>query len=159
MKQIKLTRGAFALVDDEDFDRLNAFKWHAQGHPESMYACNRRTIKRPCIYMHRMLFPDWQYIDHINGNGLDNRRCNLREATKSQYGANRGPNRNNTTGYKGVCWNVGRKKWIAQLRAQGVDRMTGQFDSAEEAARAYDRAAVKAFGEFAYLNFPKEKDS
>ena len=93
-------------------------------------------------------------VDHINHNGLDNRRPNLRLATRSQNAANLGPYANNTSGYKGVDFNRG--KWRARIREGGVRYFLGYFETAEDAARAYDTKAHELFGEFASLNFPEE---
>jgi len=101
--------------------------------------------------MHTFL-TGWPMVDHRNGNGLDNRRANLRPATKSQNGANRLIAASNKSGFKGVDLKKGR--WRAQIKVVGSKIHLGYFDLAEEAARAYDMAAIEAFGEFATLNFP-----
>ena len=94
-------------------------------------------------------------VDHINQDPLDNRRQNLRLATRSQNAANLGPYANNTSGYKGVDFNRG--KWRARITQDGVRYFLGTFDTAEDAARAYDQKALELFGEFASLNFSEEK--
>ena len=94
-------------------------------------------------------------VDHINHDPLDNHRHNLRLATRSQNAANVGPYANNTSGYKGVDFNQG--KWRARITQHGKRHFLGTFDTAEEAARAYDSKALELFGEFASLNFPEEK--
>ncbi len=91
-------------------------------------------------------------IDHVNGNGADNRRANLRIATRSQNGANRGPQKNNTSGYKGVSRD--KQRWQASITVMGVCHRIGGFDTPEEAAVAYDIRAREVFGEYAKLNLP-----
>lgn len=100
--------------------------------------------------MHQLLLPGVEEVDHISGDGLDNRRLNIRAATRQGNAANIGPQRNNASGFKGVVWQPDRGKWAAYSRR----RFLGRFVSPIEAALAYDRAARSAFGEFAWLNFP-----
>ncbi len=92
--------------------------------------------------------------DHIDGNGLNNRRSNLRPASNSQQVANQGVRSDNTSGYKGVTWREDRGKWEAKIQSGGKRRCLGLFDDKIEAAKVYDHAALEAFGEFAVLNFP-----
>jgi hypothetical protein len=96
-------------------------------------------------------------VDHINGNTLDNRRSiNLRLSDHRRNSGNRGPNSNNTSGFKGVSFDKESGKYSANIRDHGKQKKLGRFPTAELAARAYDRAAVEVFGEFAWLNFPAE---
>ena len=95
-------------------------------------------------------------VDHINGNKLDNRKENLRLATPQQNSSNIGIRKNNKSGYKGVCWSKRDKKWIASIYKNNKKQYLGCFDDIVEAVRAYDRAALELFGEFAWTNFPKE---
>lgn len=149
MKQIKLTKGKFALVDNEDFDRVNQFKWHY----DSGYAVNKNKLK---IYMHRLImnFPT-EDIDHINMNCLDNRSSNLRIATSQQNGVNRKLNKNNTSQYKGVHLLTDKyrtKKWHATIKVYYKTISLGVFENKVDAAKAYNQAAQQYFGEFARLN-------
>lgn len=154
MRQIPLTLGYVALVDDEDYDRVMAAgKWHARPDRKSTYA--RRTIgtngRRRNVYLHSVL-TGWPLVDHANGNGLDNRRANLRPATNAENQRNRPVQANNTSGFKGV--GLHRGKWRAQIKLDGKRRHLGYFATPDEAGRAYDDAARELHGEFARLNFP-----
>lgn len=101
--------------------------------------------------MHRVLVPGAPEVDHINGNGLDNRRANLRRASRQQNAAN-GVKKGTTSSMKGVCWDQARKKWKAQIKINYRTHFLGRFNSEMSAGVAYDAAAVAAFGEFARIN-------
>lgn len=160
MKAIELTKGQVALVDDDDFILLSQYNWYASKNKYTFYAKSdvRRSHPRRKIYMHRLILncPPGVEVDHVDGNGLNNQKSNLRMATRSQNLSNRGLVTNNTSGYKGVVWRKDTNKWTAQLATKGRNRSLGCFPTAIDAARAYDEAAKKAFGEFAQLNFPDE---
>jgi len=106
--------------------------------------------------MHHIIFNDISLSpwDHKNHDTLDNRRSNLRKCTYRQNSANRGISKNNVCGYKGVYWNTGHRKWLARIGVDGKKLCLGDFNSKLEAARAYDIAALRYHGEFAFLNFP-----
>jgi len=142
-----------ALVDDEDYKRLNRYKWYAYKDRNRWYA--RRFVS---VAMHRTVIkvPDSVKLDHKNGNGLDNQKVNLRRATNSQNSANRQIQSNNTSGYKGAQFDKRRNRWIARIRVSGRLLHLGTFPNAESAARAYDLKAKEVFGEFANLNFGGE---
>jgi hypothetical protein len=108
------------------------------------------------IQMHRLILnaPKGADVDHINGNGLDNRRENLRICSRAENLRNRGIQRNNQTGYKGVCWNKSKNTYTAQIQYEKTTYRLGTYPSAKEAALAYDKAARRYFGKFAKLNFP-----
>lgn len=155
MKTIPLTKGHFALVDDEDYDRLSCQLWQ---YSEKGYAV-RKDASRALIMMHNEIaefhaLPFVGEVDHADRNGINNQKTNFRQATKSQQQANRGIQSNNTSGYKGVSWRKDKKKWQARASYEGQTIRLGYFNSAEEAARAYDKEATRLFGEFAVLNFP-----
>lgn len=159
MKKIPLTQGKEALVDDCDYEFLIKFNWCAVLYSNSYYA--RAWVNEKVIFMHRAIMerikPGFQgNIDHKNINGLNNQRQNLRIATKSQNGANRGPTKNNTSGFKGVCWDESRQKWCAQIRYQGTTSNLGRFNCKIKAAKAYDCAAWSLWKDYVKLNFPEE---
>jgi len=153
MKEIQLTQGKVTLVDDEDFEYLNQWRWHVSN---DNYA--RRTIYNDklfkALFMHReiMKVSKGLLVDHINGNSLDNRKLNLRICTNSQNLRNRLKNINNTSGYKGVRLINSTKKWRAQIWLNSKYYHLGLFNNIKDAARAYNEAAVKYHGEFANLN-------
>lgn len=160
MKRIPLSKGYMALVDDEDFDDLARFTWNAltRKSDDLVYATSRlgRVGVVP-LYMHRYLLQvDGRsvYVDHINGDGLDNRRCNLRIATNSQNQANNRPqSRPMASRFKGVSWHGRDRLWRASIKVNQKVIGLGYFKVEEDAARAYDAAAVRYFGEFARPNF------
>ncbi len=160
MKMIPLTRGLFALVDDEDFEFLSQWNWYALTCRDSFYAARNgwttRGEPRGAVLMHRVLLPGAVQVDHKNRNKLDNQKANLRPATVSTNSQNRPLYRSNTSGYKGVTFHKPTQTWKARISKDGRRWYVGggYFDSAEEAGRAYDEAAKQLFGEFACLNFP-----
>jgi hypothetical protein len=160
MKEIPLTKGQVAMVDDEDFAELSKTGWQAQWIPKArcFYAIRhvRTGKKRTRIYMHRQIMQarPGEKIDHrVPAETLNNQRGNLRNATTAENGYNRRVGINNTSGFKGVC--RGRGRWTARIKAEGKRLFIGVFSAAEEAARAYDASARKLHGEFARLNFPE----
>jgi hypothetical protein len=160
---IELTKGCRALVDAEDYERLNAFKWYAHKHRDgSMYAVRMTRIegKQHTVQMHREILGltrgDKRKGDHENGDTLDNRRENLRVATNAQNGANRVRlDPRNASGFLGVTWHKTHQKWAASIKVNGTSRHLGYFTDPKEAAQAYNIAAQKHFGEFA-SNLNKE---
>lgn len=152
MKTIKLTQNKIALVDDEDFEYLNQFKWLCANG----YAIRKISIngKRKTIWMHRLIMntPDDMQTDHIHHDPLDNRKENLRICTRQQNGMNRKSNKNSTSKYKGVSWKKREKKWQSYIQINGTSKHLGGFKSEEDAALSYNQAATKYFGEFALLN-------
>lgn len=157
MVEIELTKGCVTLVDDEDGARVRAHPWFTVDLPYGFYAARTlsRSIGRPQQYLHRLLLgePAGQ-VDHIDGNGLDNRRANLRVATRQQNNWNT-RSRPGTSRFKGVSWEPRRSRWRVQIVADGRSRHVGTFRSEDEAASAYDEAARESFGPYAALNFPR----
>jgi AP2 domain len=150
---IPLTRGMVAIVDVVDLPLVGGVKWHAAVRERGVvYAAS--TVG----YMHRVILglrPGDPGPDHIDRNGLNNRRANLRPADVSHNNANTRP-RPGTSRFKGVSWDAQRGRWMAKVCVGGHQRALGRFDDEEEAARAYDAAALQAWGEYAYLNLPAE---
>lgn len=147
---IPLTQGRVATVDDEFYDALIGMG--------SWYYSNGYAAKlSESVYMHRVVLQMAgveipSQVDHINGNKLDNRLQNLRVVTQQQNSWNRGPRKNSQSGLKGVCLHKPTQKWLAKICVDGKQKHLGLFEDKLEAARAYNQAAIEAFGEFAYLN-------
>lgn len=151
MKEIPLTKGQVAWVDDNDHGWLNQWKWCATRVRHTYYAV-RRAGKR-FLYMHRVILPDAPRVDHRDGNGCNNQRENLRAATPAQNCQNRRLASNNKTGFKGVSWASRLNQYKAYIW-DGRSIHLGYFRDVIDAARAYDVAALQRFGEFACTNFP-----
>lgn len=149
-------KGCFAMVDAADYDAVKYQIWHVAGAP-AVYASRLRTARDPngghLISMHVFLMQPKQgeYVDHVNRHSLDNRRQNLRICTKAENQQNHGINKNNKSGFKGVSV-LQNGRFRAEIRANGVKHSLGKYTTALEAARAYNNAAIKLHGEFAYLN-------
>lgn len=164
-KEIPLSKGLVALVDDDDFEWLVANgPWHAASLDGRVYAVHTefeapRTFR--ALRMHKLLIPGVRYVDHINRNSLDNRRCNLRAATASQNAQNRRRRADSKWPYKGIrgISDSRPNPWLASITLAGKTTHLGTFPTAELAARAYDAAAIENFGEFAAINFPQENAS
>ncbi len=159
MKEIKLTHGYVAIVDDEDYEKLNKHKWHVNKYGDKYYASRTERVglnKRKHIKMHRQILgisDSKMFCDHRNGNGLDNRRENLRQCTQAENTMNKRIAKNNTTGFKGVGLNKKTGKFKASIRLKRKLYHIGTYDTAIDAAMAYDNLAIKMYGEFACLNF------
>jgi len=156
---IELTTGQQTLVSVDCYADLCQFTWHAVKKPSGTYYAARTIrvgLKTSVEYMARRIMkaPDGVEVDHRNGHSLDNRTWNLRFATTQQNQFNRGKNRNNTSGYKGVTWEKSTGKYQAQIRVNGQTKHLGRFDDKIDAAHAYDQAALKYHGRFARVNFP-----
>lgn len=149
MKEIQLTTGGVALVDDEDFDWLSQFKWISTKKKDRPYAMRfvRRGVKMLC--MHRIIIdaPTDKLVDHINGNTLDNRKSNLRLCTNAENCRNAKKYKTNTSGYKGVS--AEGRRWKAGITFEQKKIYLGTFDIPQEAHEAYKSKAKELFGEFA----------
>jgi hypothetical protein len=152
---IPLSNGKSVIVDDEDYEALKLYKWCFGGGGYAQRHTSLQIGKRKTILMHRQIMntPDGLETDHINGNGLDNRKENLRICTKNQNQMNRRLPCNNQSGYKGVSWYSRDGRWRAQIKLNSHLTFIGTYETAMEAARAYDEKAKEYFGEFAKLNF------
>lgn len=153
MREILLTQGKVVLVSDEDYEELNKHKWYAYKCANTFYAQRTLTIgvgKYRTVRMHSIVMktPKRMETDHINGNGLDNRRENLRVCTRSENLMNQKRGINNTSGYKGVSWHKGTEKWQSKIAAKGKRIYLGLFKEKEEAHKAYCEASKRYHGEF-----------
>lgn len=159
--EVKLTRGLVTIIDAEDLELVSQWQWYAR------YRCNTNYVQRTqwipetrkyqCVYLHRVLLnaPDGTHVDHLNHDGLDNTRANLRLCTRSQNGGNRQKPKGCSSNYKGVSkFKDGRAKcWVASIRIN--KKLSWKLFFTElEAAQWYDEMAKMHFGEFAKLNFP-----
>lgn len=149
-KLIPLTKGKFATVDDADYEWLNQWKWYANGGYAFRTAGGRKNKKN--IAMHRLICdaPSDSLVDHISGNTLDNRRCNLRLATTQQNTYNTKKRESVSSVFKGVSFQYNR--WTSYIGFNGKFIYLGRFLTQREAARAYNEAAINHFGEYAKLN-------
>lgn len=156
-KEIPLTRGMVALVDDEDYERVSQFKWTLWGGTGNTIYAGRKGRKneaRRTVLLHRFILdaPAGVEVDHINRNGLDCRRSNLRLATRAQNASNCAQHRAAKSPYKGVYRNG--SGFIAQVSASGKVKHLGYYRHADAAARIYDAVVTRLRGEFAVTNFP-----
>jgi hypothetical protein len=159
-RRIPLTMNQYALVNVSLFDFLMQWSWRASPNKGKFYASTMVYVDnvRHFIRMHHIILglPPGKECDHINRDTLDNRIRNLRPCTTAQNIANRGMLKSNTSGYKGVNWRKERSMWVARIGFKGERISLGMFNDPKEAAKAYDKAAIKYYGEFAGLNFPAE---
>lgn len=159
MRKIPLTQGAHALVDDEDYQRLSAIKWRLSkrsGHRGYAVRTTGRRRAQKSLYMHRVILnaPANRHVDHIDGDGLNNCRSNLRLCTRSQNLSNHRKYKNNQSGFVGVRRNG--RKWQALVKKNGKDYCFGTFPTKIQAAVARDEAAKELHGNFARLNFEEK---
>ena len=160
MATFTTSNGFSVLIDDEDTAVWHSRTWRFQQRPNGnnyVIAKAPRTHPSHSLHLHREILqpPDGLYVDHINGDVLDNRRENLRIVTNSQNQQNR-HKPNGRSRFKGVAWHEQAGKWQVQIKLDYQSRYIGVFDDEVEAARAYDAAACDLFGDFACLNFPRE---
>lgn len=158
-KEIPLTQGQVALVDDWWYEELNQYKWHAAWSPgkRAFYAMRNAPMllgKQKRIWMHAVIAgtPKGMDTDHINGKTLDNQGANLRVCTHAQNVHNSNKRTDNTSGFKGVSKH--KHGWQARVGIGGESKYLGIYSTPDAAGRAYDEAAKQLHGEFANLNFP-----
>lgn len=149
MKKIILTKGKVALVDDEDFEYLNHWKWQANKSKNTWYAIKSHGGK-----MHQLIIniPNGFEIDHKDRNGLNNQKSNLRIATRAQNNANQILRSDNRSGLKSVCWHKRIKKWQVRLQVNGKRFHLGYFNDKNEAAKIYNTKAKELLGDFVFIN-------
>lgn len=157
MKQIPLTQGFFALVDDEDYDKLSLYKWGVlKGNRGILYASRNVSVedagKKGVLRLMHQDITGCELTDHKDINGLNNQKVNLRSVTKNLNAANARKRLNTTSQYKGVSWDSSRNRWILQIKYIDV-RITKRFLTEIDAALAYDFHARKLFGDYAKCNF------
>lgn len=159
--EIELTQDKIATIDEDDLPIVVGIRWFAYQTHGNWYA--RSNPRKPSglsglVHMHRLIAnaPDKSFVDHEDGNGLNNRRSNLRIATNQQNTWNGRLRSTNTSGYRGVTYKKASQKWAAQISVEGKRVYLGLFNTPEEAALAFDRAARIHYGEWASLNFPDE---
>lgn len=163
--EIKLSQCRVALIEPIDADLAEVY-WCSSG--DKKYVVRRDPDKDNTQYLHRIIMErmigrslqEGEYVDHANGEGYDNRRKNLRLATNAENNWNKGLQRSNTSGYKGIYLDKRRSKWVARIKVNGQQIWIGEFASKIEAAKQYNIAALKHYGEFAWLNpLPDEATS
>lgn len=159
MRVIKITQGYEVKIDDEDFDLISGRSWKVLRSRKRVYASySYGKDSNKSMLMHRLIMnaEKGQYVDHINGDTLDNRKENLRLCTNSQNLGNRGKQSNNNSGYKGVHFHDG--SYVAKIRKDNIVYTLGYSKDKIEAAKIYDMGSLHFYGEFSYLNFPDLKD-
>lgn len=146
MEEIKINKGFVVLIDKENLNKIMNMKWYVVKKGSIYYAAHTYYYKGKSkrLYMHRYLMDETNpkiHVDHINGNGLDNRKLNLRSVTAIENGRNRGKQSNNKSGYKGVYWNKQKNKWHSVLRHMGKKIHLGFYDDAKSASESYYKKA------------------
>lgn len=163
MREIPLTQGQVALVDDEDYAYLSQFKWYARWNARAYYASRQvpaqGSSRQRTLNLHNVVWerhfgeiPHGMTVDHHNVDSLDNRISNLRLATRSQQNRNQKVRKDSSTGFRGVTWYERYGQYAARIRVHGKLTFLGYFDDPVDAARAYNAAATEQHGEFARLN-------
>ena len=155
MTFVELTQGRVAIVDAADLPLVEVYTWHTAPSGRSGLIYARSQVDDRKRLMHQLI-TGWAMVDHANGDGLDNRRHNLRPTSRSQNMANRRKSVSGSSQFKGVYWQKSVARWRAQIGYQGQRIYLGLYDSEEDAGRVYDAAARERFGKFAALNFPRE---
>ena len=162
MKKILLTQGKFALIDDEDYEWLSKYKWCAHKLFNTFYAERHNPDNHDkIIKMHREILglteENKNLVDHKDRNGLNNQRYNLRIASHSINKYNCKLYKSNSSGQRGVTWSKDKRKWMVKINKNGDSIFYGYFSNIIEAAKAYDKAAIRFYGKDAKLNFPLKR--
>lgn len=158
MKEIKLGSkkypGLVALVDDEDYEKVNQYIWHVHKKKNTYYGRTntKKENKHQTLLMHKLICPQWKIVDHKNGNGWDNRKNNLRNGVGSLNNRNARKRENTSSKYKGVWWYKADSNWEAGIVINKKRLFLGRFSNEIEAAKVYNEAAIKYFGDYAKLN-------
>ena len=152
-----LIKQSTVLIDDDDFGLICDYKWYIQSVSECKYAVARTTLpngKIKVILMHRLIIKplDCYEIDHIDGNGLNNQKDNLRTCRHRDNIRNRRKHKKGSSTYKGVSWDTQKKRWRAYIHSGGKRIRLGDYKTEKDAASAYNKAAKLIFQEFANLN-------
>jgi hypothetical protein len=151
-REIPLTKGKVAIVDDDDYERVMQHKWYCSNNGYAKRGVGAHGKIHQLLHRFIMNEPEGLQVDHRDGYRLNCRKENLRVCTMSQNGCNRGMQINNTSGRKGVTWCKKRKKWQAQITANGIHKYIGHFSSVDEAGDAYAKIAIELHGEFARVS-------
>lgn len=159
-REIALTQGKVALVDDADYELVSRYRWNVTDSGYAHTILYERGKYAGYLRMHRLILGlgPREIADHINGDRLDNRRCNLRRCNYSQNSMNRRKMRGATSQYKGVIWNPEQKTWDANIYPNNTHKRLGHYHDEEAAARAYDAAATQLYGDFAKVNFAQGRE-
>jgi hypothetical protein len=153
-KEIQLNKGTITIVDNDDYEYLNQWKWYLLKSHTNYYAIRSSRPDNKLIQLHRIVIKAKQgeIVDHINGDKLDNRKVNLRICTHAQNNQNRKISKLNKSGYNGVSWSIKNKRWVAQIACEKKKIHLGYYKDLIEAAKVFNQAAKKYHGEFAKLN-------
>ena len=154
-RRVPLTQGKYAIVDPDDFEKLSQYKWAIKKDKHTSYAKRTNNKLKKTIMIHRQITaaPKGVIVDHINHNGLDNRKANLRFVTVTQNAWNSTMGLNSgSSKYKGICWEKDKHRWRGRISINNKSKHLGFFDDEKAAARVYNKAAKKHRGEFAVLN-------